>query len=50
MFEPAPTLAAKLGFPKLRYVFVEHERRWLCASLPAELVTETEQILSLIHI
>ncbi len=40
-------LAAKLGFPKLRYVFVEHERRWLCASLPAELVTETEQIKDL---
>ena len=38
------TLAAKLGFPKLRYVFVEYERRWLCTALPCELVTETEQI------
>jgi CYTH domain-containing protein len=40
-------VAAKLGFPKLRYVFVEHERRWLCTSLPAELVTESEQITDL---
>ncbi len=42
-----PEIAASLGFPKLRYVFVEHERRWLCASLPRELVTETERITDL---
>ena len=42
-----PLTAAKLGFPKLRYVFVKHERRWLCTSLPNELVTETEQITDL---
>jgi len=39
-----PLTAATLGFPKLRYVFVEHERRWLCTSLPNELVIEIEQI------
>jgi CYTH domain-containing protein len=42
-----PLVAAKLGFPKLRYVFVEHERRWLCTSLPSELVAETERITDL---
>jgi CYTH domain-containing protein len=42
-----PLVAAKLGFPKLRYVFVEHERRWLCTALPSELVAETEHITDL---
>ncbi|MCA3227575.1 MAG: hypothetical protein ING40_00845 [Burkholderiales bacterium] len=42
-----PLIAAGLGFPKLRYVFVELERRWLCASLPQELVRETVQISDL---
>ena len=39
-----PNIAASLGFPKLRYVFVEHERRWLCPSLPSDLVKESERI------
>lgn len=42
-----PLVAAKLGFPKLRYVFVERERRWLCSCLPRELVAETERITDL---
>lgn len=39
-----PLVAEKLGFPKLRYVFVEHERRWLCGSVPHELVTYSDDI------
>lgn len=42
-----PEVAAKLGFPKLRYVFVERERRWLCTELPDNLVTKTERIADL---
>lgn len=42
-----PSVAAALGFPKLRYVFIERERRWICTSLPLELVTETERITDL---
>jgi CYTH domain-containing protein len=42
-----PLIAAGLGFPKLRYVFVERERRWLCTSLPKELVRETVEICDL---
>jgi CYTH domain-containing protein len=42
-----PLVAARLGFPKLRYAFVEHERRWLCTSVPTELVAGTEQITDL---
>jgi CYTH domain-containing protein len=40
-------LAAQLGFPKLNYVFVELERRWICTKIPAELVHETVQICDL---
>jgi len=39
-----PAVAAQLGFPKLRYVFVELERRWICAALPRELVRESVDI------
>jgi|GEM_PF-59520 len=39
-----PLVAARLGFPKTRYVFLELERRWVCKSLPRELVKETVQI------
>lgn len=35
-----PELARTLGFPKLKYAYVERERRWLCARLPdAEIVS-----------
>ena len=40
-----PQVAAELGFPKSRYVFVEHERRWLCRSVPVELVRDADEIL-----
>jgi hypothetical protein len=43
--EVDPLLAAGLGFPKLRYVFVEHERRWLCKSVPVERVSDADEIL-----
>ena len=42
-----PGVAAGLGFPKLRYVFVEHELLWLCKSVPADLVSDAEEILDL---
>jgi CYTH domain-containing protein len=42
-----PLVAAKLGFPKLRYVFVELERRWSCTTLPKDLVQETVAITDL---
>ena len=42
-----PLTAARLGFPKLRYVFVELERRWVCTSLPRDLVRETVRISDL---
>jgi CYTH domain-containing protein len=42
-----PLTAARLGFPKLRYVFVENERRWLCTTFPTELVAEADLITDL---
>jgi CYTH domain-containing protein len=42
-----PLIAARLGFPKLRYVFVELERRWVCTALPTELILETVHISDL---
>jgi CYTH domain-containing protein len=42
-----PKLAAALGFPKLKYVFVERERRWLCDHLPTERVRRSEAITDL---
>ena len=42
-----PLNAVRLGFPKLRYVFVELERRWVCTSLPRDLVRETVRISDL---
>jgi len=40
-------LAAAHGFPKLKYVFVERERRWLCRSVPLERVSLVEMITDL---
>lgn len=39
--------AAALGFPKLEYVAVERERRWLCREVPRERVVRTEAITDL---
>lgn len=40
-------IARALGFPKPQYVAVERERRWLCRSVPRELVRTTEAITDL---
>jgi CYTH domain-containing protein len=39
--------AAALGFPKLKYVFVERERRWLCSHIPMDRVVKVEVITDL---
>lgn len=39
--------ASALGFPKLDYVSVERERRWLCREVPRERVIRTEAITDL---
>ena len=41
------TMAAALGFPKLKYAYVERERRWLCAEVPHERVLHVETITDL---
>ena len=40
-------IASTLGFPKLDYVAVERERRWLCCDVPRALVAQTEAITDL---
>lgn len=40
-------IAEALGFPKRHYRIVERERRWLCSSVPQELVQSTEEITDL---
>jgi hypothetical protein len=39
--------AAALGWPKLKYAWVERERRWLCETIPVELVLNVEMITDL---
>jgi CYTH domain-containing protein len=39
--------AASLGFPKLKYAWVERERRWLCRGLPVQRVKRSEAIVDL---
>ena len=39
--------AKALGFPKPEYILVERERRWLCHSVPHELIIQTEAITDL---
>jgi len=41
------TVARALGWPKLKYAWVERERRWLCDRPPAELVERAELICDL---
>jgi CYTH domain-containing protein len=41
------SLAAKLGFPKTKYMAVERERRWLCRAVPHDRVLETHTITDL---
>lgn len=40
-------LAARLGFPKTKYLAIERERRWLCRALPPLPVTLTEVVTDL---
>lgn len=42
-----PEFARKLGFPKLKYAYVERERRWLCARLPGGDVVSADAITDL---
>jgi CYTH domain-containing protein len=45
--EVDPATAAALGFPKLKYVWIERERRWLCHEIPADRVIAAEAITDL---
>lgn len=40
-------LAAKLGFPKTKYMAVERERRWLCRAVPHDRILKTHAIADL---
>jgi len=40
-------VAARLGWPKLKYAWIERERRWLCAAVPFERVLRSEAIADL---
>ena len=40
-------IAASLGWPKLKYAWVERERRWLCTSIPMDRVLRSEAITDL---
>jgi CYTH domain-containing protein len=39
--------AAALGWPKLKYAWIERERRWLCPSVPMDRVVRSEAIADL---
>jgi len=39
--------AAALGWPKLKYAWIERERRWLCAAVPMDRVVRSEAIVDL---
>ncbi|HEV2081411.1 MAG TPA: hypothetical protein VGR32_03050 [Brevundimonas sp.] len=40
-------IAASLGWPKAKYAWVEHERRWLCRDVPLDLVRGSEDFRDL---
>src|SRR5512143_667608 len=42
-----PQVASELGFPNPDYTVVERERRWLCRTVPRELIIRTEAITDL---
>ena len=42
-----PSTAAALGFPKLKYAFIERERRWLCSEVPVTLIRRSERLTDL---
>ena len=39
--------AAALGWPRTKYAWVEHERRWLCRSVPLDRVVSVEDLTDL---
>ncbi len=39
--------AAALGWPKLKYAWIERERRWLCAAAPTHRVVRSDAIVDL---
>lgn len=45
--EVDPATAAALGFPKLKYAWVERERRWLCHEVPMDRVIGADAITDL---
>jgi CYTH domain-containing protein len=40
-------LAARLGFPKAKYAWIERERRWLCRDIPVHRAVSAEAITDL---
>jgi CYTH domain-containing protein len=42
-----PATASALGFPKLKYAWIERERRWLCGAIPMDRVREPVAITDL---
>jgi CYTH domain-containing protein len=38
-------VAARLGFPKPKYMAVERERRWLCARVPRDLIVQSHAVV-----
>lgn len=40
-------VATALGFPKLKYAWVERERRWLCREIPMDRVIGADSIVDL---
>ena len=47
MTEVDPDVARALGWPKSKYAWVEHERRWLCDRVPTDLVLRAERFRDL---
>ena len=45
--EVSAEAAAAIGFPKLKYAWVERERRWLCRDLPDRKVLSADRITDL---
>ena len=41
------SIASALGFPKAQYTAVERERRWLCSTVPKQLIRQTLTITDL---
>lgn len=42
-----PATASALGWPKMKYAWIERERRWLCDGVPRDLVVRAERFTDL---